>query len=77
MRGKINSLPTQLIFLNSDFSLTLRNVHDGDGEPRDRVGRQITLDVIVEEPIGDGEIAVEELLPRFGTGAEFHVQGLM
>ena len=51
-------------------------MHDCDGEPGHCVRGQVVLDVIVEQPVRDGQVAVEELLPGLGTGAQFQAAGV-
>ena len=48
----------------------MRYVHNGDGEAGDYVGGEVLLDAVVEEPVGDGQVSVEELLPGLGTGLD-------
>ena len=51
-------------------------MHDCDGEPGHGVRGQVVLDVIVEQPVRDGQVTVEELLPRLGPGAELQAAGV-
>ena len=44
-------------------NFTLRNVHDGDRNSGYDVGDQVVLDVVVEEPVREGQILVQNLLP--------------
>jgi len=48
----------------------LWNVHDGDGDSGNDVGYQVALDVVVEEPVGEGEILIENFLPLDSASAE-------
>ena len=43
-------------------------MHDGDSEACNDVRDEVIFEVVVEEPGRDGEISVEKLLPRLGTG---------
>ena len=47
-----------------NIDLTLRDVHDGDGDAGDDVRQQVLLDLVVEQPVRDGEVLVEEALVR-------------
>lgn len=39
-------------------------MHDGDGDAGDDVRQQVLLDLVVEQPVRDGEVLVEEALVR-------------
>ena len=41
----------------------MRDVHDGDGDSGDDVGDQVVLDVVVEEPVGERQVLVQNFLP--------------
>ena len=51
-------------------------MHDCDGESGHCVRGQVVLDVIVEEPVRDGQVTVEELFPGLGPGAQFQAAGI-
>ena len=41
----------------------MRDVHDGDGDSGDDVCDQVVLDVVVEEPVGERQVLVQNFLP--------------
>jgi hypothetical protein len=49
----------------------LWNVHDCDGDSGHEVGEEICPVVVVVEPIGEGQILVQNLLPSPTLGSKF------